>query len=171
MPVIAQHPDCTLTAEECRIVEAGHSMAVVPAWTAVYDGYGVLVTPDPTVSQEDFSCLTCARNWRVSTDSLGVMTTTQLPTRQLPPVNIDVPYAEQRGATLNCTMGNWAGEPNSYDYEWVRDGTTRVAMGPDHSITADDVGQSLACTLIAANAGGASAPVTSNAVVVTRPVA
>ena len=37
------------------------------------------------------------------------------------PTNIDVPYASQTGAILNCTMGNWGGEPTTYMYQWKLD--------------------------------------------------
>ena len=29
------------------------------------------------------------------------------------PVNIDVPFVDQSGSELRCTMGNWTGEPTS----------------------------------------------------------
>ena len=84
-----------------------------------------------------------------------------------PPVNVDVPYASQAGATLACTMGNWHGEPTAYAYQWfvdgvVHDGATSATM----AVTPEDSGHSGACVVTATNAHGDTTAPMSNAVTV-----
>ena len=77
------------------------------------------------------------------------------------PVNVDVPYASQSGATLNCTMGNWDHEPTSYAYQWTIDGMD-AGTEADLVITANEVGKTAACVVTASNAIGATAAPPSN---------
>ena len=84
------------------------------------------------------------------------------------PVNVDVPYVQQEGADLTCTMGNWHGEPTSYAYKWMRDGTNLSgATSATYSTLESDVGKSFTCTVAATNAMGETVAPPSNAVVVT----
>jgi hypothetical protein len=85
-----------------------------------------------------------------------------------PPVVVDVPYASQAGATLNCTMGNWDGEPTGYAYAWYIDGVAREgASSATYAVQPDDVGHSGACVVTATNAHGETVAPMSNAVTVT----
>jgi hypothetical protein len=87
-----------------------------------------------------------------------------------PPVNVDVPHVSGGGtvgSTLNCTMGNWDGEPTSYSYRWLNEDAAPVGNGPDYVAQAGDEGHSLACTVTATNAYGSTAAPPSNAVAVT----
>jgi len=90
----------------------------------------------------------------------------------VPPVNVDVPYASQVGAVVNCTMGNWGGDPAEYVYQWKLDGAdvgaaTEVA---DYTIIVpDDIGKSATCTVTATNSSGAVTAPESNAVVIADP--
>jgi hypothetical protein len=85
-----------------------------------------------------------------------------------PPVNVDVPYASQAGATLACTMGNWQGEPTGYAYQWFVDGVVREgATSATMAVTPEDSGHSGACIVTATNALGETAAPMSNSVVVT----
>jgi len=93
-----------------------------------------------------------------------------VPPEVQPPTNVDVPYAEQVGDTLTCTMGNWTGEPTMYVYSWSLDGVLVTPPVNPHVVTVDDVGKTATCVVTASNAaGGASAP-PSNAIVVESPV-
>ena len=84
-----------------------------------------------------------------------------------PPVVRDVPYVSQSGAQLNCTMGNWDGEPTSYAYAWHRDGVAVAgATSATHAVTSDDSGHGLACVVTATNALGSTAAPMSNTVTV-----
>lgn len=83
------------------------------------------------------------------------------------PANVDVPYVEQQGETLTCTMGNWTGEPASYAYQWQSDGVDVVGGEATYAVTADDVGMTFTCVVTASNAGGSTAAPPSNGVVVT----
>jgi hypothetical protein len=83
-----------------------------------------------------------------------------------PPVNRDVPYVSQSGATLNCTMGNWDGEPTSYAYAWHDDGVANGATGATYTTKAEDSGHGLACVVTATNALGSTVAPMSNTVVV-----
>jgi hypothetical protein len=85
------------------------------------------------------------------------------------PTNRDVPHVTGNGAvgeTLNCTMGNWNGEPTSYAYAWKRDGTADIATGANYVVVAEDSGHSLTCVVTATNAAGSTAAPPSNVVAV-----
>lgn len=88
-----------------------------------------------------------------------------------PPVNLYVPQASQENGVVNCTMGEWAGEPSSYAYAWQSDGADVGDGTNPYPVTADDVGKTVTCVVTATNAGGATAAPPSNGVVVTEPPA
>jgi hypothetical protein len=84
------------------------------------------------------------------------------------PALVDTPHVTQSGATLNCTMGNWSGEPTSYSYLWQLDGVDAppaLATG-DRAVQPGDVGKSATCVVTATNAAGYTTAPVSNAVVV-----
>jgi hypothetical protein len=86
-----------------------------------------------------------------------------------PPVCSTTPYVSGTGTvgqTLQCTMGNWTGEPTSYSYLWKRDGVTDVGTGNAYTVADIDVGHSLTCIVTATNAKGSTAAPPSNAVAV-----
>jgi hypothetical protein len=90
--------------------------------------------------------------------------------RDAAPVNVDIPYCEQVGAILNCTTGNWNGNPTSYSYQWVSGGTTNIGTdAASYTVTAGDVGNQLTCIVTAANPVGSTTAPPSNAVLVTAP--
>ena len=82
------------------------------------------------------------------------------------PVNVDVPYVQQNGATATCTMGNWQGEPVSYAYQWQMDDQSIPSAGASLPLTQADLGHSVACIVTATNAHGSTAAPPSNAVVI-----
>ena len=86
-----------------------------------------------------------------------------------PPINIDVPYASQEEAVVNCTMGNWTGAPTGYAYQWKNDGADIGDGAVPYPITAADVGHTITCVVTATNAAGSTAAPPSNDVVVTEP--
>ena len=81
-----------------------------------------------------------------------------------PPVNVDVPYVSQEGATLNCTMGNWEGEPEVYGYDWFRAGVSLGAGVAAYPLTEADVGVEFYCVVTAGNAAGGTEAPPSNVV-------
>ena len=83
-----------------------------------------------------------------------------------PPVNVDVPFVSQTGATLFCTMGNWTGSPTGYAYAWHNDGVANGATDPTYAVQPDDSGHSLACVVTATNALGSTAAPQSNSVAI-----
>ena len=83
-----------------------------------------------------------------------------------PPVNRDVPFVSQSGSTLNCTMGNWDGEPTSYAYQWQIDGADVGTGGADYAVQSGDVGKGAVCVVTATNALGSTVAPPSNSVVV-----
>jgi hypothetical protein len=85
------------------------------------------------------------------------------------PVNRDVPHVTQSGDTLNCTMGNWEGEPTSYGYQWKIDGAVAGTDSATHTVAAADVGKAATCVVTATNAHGSTAAPPSNEVVITDP--
>jgi hypothetical protein len=86
-----------------------------------------------------------------------------------PPINIDVPYASQDDATVNCTMGNWTGEPTGYAYQWKNDGADVGDGTASLAVTAADAGHTVNCVVTATNAAGSTAAPPSNDVVVVEP--
>jgi hypothetical protein len=87
------------------------------------------------------------------------------------PVNRDVPHVTQAGDTLNCTMGNWEGEPTSYGYQWKIDGAVAGTDSATHTVAAADVGKSASCIVTATNAHGSTAAPPSVDLVITDPAA
>ena len=86
-----------------------------------------------------------------------------------PPVNVDVPYVEQAGDTLTCTMGNWNGEPTHYSYQWYVDGAPAGTDSPSLQLSQADIGKTASCVVTAGNAKGIVEAPTSNGVVVEGP--
>lgn len=84
----------------------------------------------------------------------------------VPPVNRDVPLVSQVGATLNCTMGNWDGAPDSYAYQWRLDGADVGDGTADYTTVAGDVGKTATCTVSATNAAGTTVAPPSNQVLI-----
>ena len=84
-----------------------------------------------------------------------------------PPTVIDAPMIYQTGTTLTSTLGNWYGSPNSRTYQWKIDGTNVGTNAATYTRIAGDVGKTATCVMTATNVAGTSAPVTSNAIVVT----
>ena len=86
-----------------------------------------------------------------------------------PPVNRDVPlvYHATSPDILNCTMGNWDGQPTAYAYAWHRDGgAISGATAADYTIAPEDAGHTLACVVTATNAMGSTAAPMSNGVAI-----
>ena len=83
------------------------------------------------------------------------------------PVNVDVPYAYQEGNVVNCTMGNWTNEPDSYAYQWKSGPTNIGAGGPSYIVTSADVGRTVNCVVTATNPGGSVSAPPSNSVTIT----
>ena len=83
-----------------------------------------------------------------------------------PPTNVDVPYVSQSGAVLDCTMGNWNGEPSAYSYQWKLDGTNAGTDASTYPVLPADVGKSATCVVTATNAAGSTAAPPSVGVVV-----
>jgi hypothetical protein len=90
----------------------------------------------------------------------------EAPAPTAPPVNRDVPHATQQGAQLNCTMGNWDGEPTSYAYQWEINGTAAGTDAATYDVQAADAGKTATCTVTATNALGSTAAPPSNGVVI-----
>jgi hypothetical protein len=86
-----------------------------------------------------------------------------------PPINIDVPYASQDDAVVNCTMGNWTGAPTGYAYQWKNDGADVGDETASYAVTAADAGHTVNCVVTATNAAGSGTAPPSNDVVVTEP--
>lgn len=84
-----------------------------------------------------------------------------------PPVNVDVPAVTQTGATLNCTTGNWTGEPTSYAYQWQIMGVDVGTNSSSYAVQSGDIGETAVCVVTASNAAGSTTAPPSVGVVVT----
>ena len=114
-------------------------------------------SPMPTQSRADFIK---ARAHGATADDVGPL---------MPPQNKDVPYvggAAEVGGTLNCTMGNWTGEPSGYSYAWQANGAAVGTDAPNYTVAATDAGKSIVCVVTATNANGSTAAPPSNAVAI-----
>ena len=86
-----------------------------------------------------------------------------------PPVNVMVPYLQQTGDILSCTMGTWTGSPTDYAYAWWSDSTLVDEGGPDHVINPEEVNTTMTCIVTATNQYGSTSADPSNGVFVTGP--
>jgi hypothetical protein len=87
------------------------------------------------------------------------------------PVNVDIPHVSQNGNTLNCTMGNWEGEPTGYEYQWQIEGVDAGGNTDNYIVQPSDVGKSAVCIVTATNANGSTdAPPSSDIVIIDTEV-
>jgi hypothetical protein len=87
------------------------------------------------------------------------------------PINVDVPYTSKTGGTLNCTMGNWQGEPSSYSYDWMVDGAPAGDGTNNYAVQPTDVGKGANCVVTATNGEGSTEAPPSNLIIITDPAA
>jgi hypothetical protein len=75
-----------------------------------------------------------------------------------PPENTDLPRiigTSHTGETLTCNPGSWLSSPDSFAYEWRRNGSPiSGATSSAFTLTEDEEGRSLTCVVTATNAGG-----------------
>ncbi len=64
------------------------------------------------------------------------------------------------GRTVTCRTGSWSAVPSSFGIKWLRNGS-QVSKGRTRTLTSGDHGHSIACSVVAHNSYGSSAPVTS----------
>jgi hypothetical protein len=143
------HPDCK-QPDNCQATQAGY------VWSVVMSGY---------------ACQLCDLTWQEQRDA-GSRAATLIdvtPAVTDPPVNVDVPYVEQVGDLLTCTMGNWDNEPTSYSYQWKSDGTATIGTdASQYTVTPDDAGHTITCIVTATNAIGSTAAPPSNGVAIAE---
>jgi hypothetical protein len=59
------------------------------------------------------------------------------------------------GATLSCSQGTWSGNPSSFSYQWLRDGSPIAGQtAGTYNVQHADQGHALSCTVTARNEGG-----------------
>jgi hypothetical protein len=88
-----------------------------------------------------------------------------------PPTNTGAPFLSgtpRSGQALTAEHGNWSGSPTGYAYQWqlcdkLGENCSALsgATSNEYPLTAADVGKTLRVSVIASNAGGNSASVTS----------
>jgi hypothetical protein len=86
---------------------------------------------------------------------------------QAAPVCNSAPYVSGVGTVgeiLNCTMGEWTGQPTSYSYQWKSDGVTDLGTGSNYTVLSADSGHSITCIVTATNEIGSTVSPPSNAV-------
>jgi hypothetical protein len=85
-----------------------------------------------------------------------------------PPTIVDVPYVQQTGNVITCTMGNWTGEPYAYHYVWCIEGA-EIVDGNGSSVYTflpEDVGYVITCVVSATNVSGTTEAPPSNEVLI-----
>jgi hypothetical protein len=83
------------------------------------------------------------------------------------PINTTLPVitgTAEVGLVVSLSGGNWSGSPSSFTYQWNGNGTAiSGATGATYTPGSTDLGHTLTCTVIAINALGSSAAVTTAA--------
>lgn len=73
------------------------------------------------------------------------------------------------GTTLTCFAGDWDNLPTSYSYQWKRNGSSIAgAVNNTYLLAPVDLGTTITCVVIAANAIGPSLPATSDSSVILK---
>jgi hypothetical protein len=182
---MARHPSHDEKPNNDKPEHVSGASAPPPVATPHEDPPPVTVRPNAaSPTSEKLASITTTHAAALTADELTVMHAAEVelkayeaslvvipPVEPAAPVNRDVPYAEQLAGELRCTMGNWDGEPTTYEYGWHRDGTF-VVGGPDmssYTVMTEDVGTTFTCVVTATNAQGATAAPPSNPVVVAAP--
>lgn len=99
----------------------------------------------------------------LGTRAVGGATPTPTPL----PVNITPPEitgTAQEDETLTASGDTWTNSPTSRTYQWKADGGNIGTDADTFTLTASEVGKLITVTVVAINAGGASAPAVSEAV-------
>jgi hypothetical protein len=69
------------------------------------------------------------------------------------------------GQSLTCLRGEWKGAPTpTFEYEWLRDGSTKVGANASYTITPADRGHELSCNVTAKNKEGEAEDRSANTV-------
>ena len=114
------------------------------------------------------TCTVAARNDGGETEAASNEITVVAANAPAPRV-VDVPYAEQRGELLNCTMGNWEGEPTSYSYQWYLGAVAAGGDSADFTFAPEDIGKVASCVVTATNPNGFTSAPPSNEVTIADP--
>lgn len=73
------------------------------------------------------------------------------------PVNSVLPVITgnaMQGETLTCSNGTWTNTPDTFAYQWSRDGSAIAgATASTRVLDADDIGSVMTCTVTASNEG------------------
>ena len=88
------------------------------------------------------------------------------PALTTPPFNIILPYIvgnNQEGSVLTAISGDWGGDdPITISYQWLREGANiSGATSSAYTVTSDDLGLSVACSVTATNPYGATTVITN----------
>jgi hypothetical protein len=100
-------------------------------------------------------------------EALGALGVLQPPA--VPPANVDIPHVTQNGSVLNCTLGNWTGEPTSYAFQWKINAVNAGTNSDTLAVTGPMVGETATCVVTATNAHGSTPAPVSNGVIVETP--
>jgi len=68
------------------------------------------------------------------------------------------------GSVLTTTNGTWTNSPSSFSYQWKRGATNIGTNSPNYTLVLADSSAAITCEVTAINAGGSSAPATSNTI-------
>ena len=89
-----------------------------------------------------------------------------------PPVNVVPPAVSGNwtvGWRLSCTTGVWSNSPNSFTYQWLRNGQAVAgAIGAAYILKDPDAGATVGCSVIPKNAQGPGLPALSNTGLVSQ---
>lgn len=83
--------------------------------------------------------------------SRGADAALKLPVNSVLPAITGTPT---EGETLTCSSGTWSNTPDTYGYQWNRDGVAiAAATASTYDLVTDDVDATLTCTVKATNLG------------------
>lgn len=124
------------------------------------------IAPDTTPINHAGSSTVINTDWAARTLIFPVAPSDPVPT---PPVNTVAPAitgGTDDGDVLTCDTGTWDNDPDTYTYQWKRNGANAIGYtASTYNIGVEEAGINISCVVTATNADG-SASATSNTVAI-----
>jgi len=127
-----------------------------------------------TVTGEDeeqsLSCKVTAKNQAGSAEAESAGLHIGLGAKK--PENLKLPKVagiESVNEVLTCTEGEGGGtKPQTYTFQWLRDGATKLTVGSTYTVQTVDEGHKLSCEVVAKNNAGSTTAVSTQVLVKVR---
>jgi Putative Ig domain len=160
----------TFTASGTPAPTFSVSSGTLPSYLTFNPTTGVLSGVPNTVQTETFVVTATNSQGSVSTGTLSVAITAYPASNGVPVYggNATISGTATYGNVMTVFAGSWQNSPNTYEYQWNRNGTAITsATGGNYTTVSADNGTTLTCTIVATNTTGNSAPQTTAGVAIT----